>query len=235
MPWEEQGIPLEKPAINITTNATLLNKEIIEFCVLHKIYLSVSFDGPPAENDKYSDTISLEELTGVINHDPLLKTWLKFVYAILAKAYDTPKINENFFNSCFVGKAGLFVDTKGKYHLCERSDFSMPIGDVHSGKDEEAITHIYTGYFKVMDSKECRNCWAAHFCTLCIAALVKEGKIVPAHRFQCEDIRSSMEAQIKDLLYIKKFYPKILLCMDNMYAQANDTIIDDFLSYINEN
>lgn len=331
LPWEEQGIPLEKLAINITTNATLLNKEIIEFCVLHKIFLSVSFDGPPAENDKnrvfknghgsgevvekaldlikeisddyllryvkiqavmapeydaakvykyfhdrsngthyagvsmfsfleytdyrdreearavtqgfsvieriravYSDTISLEELTGVINHDPLLKTWLKFVYAILAKAYDTPKINENFFNSCFVGKAGLFVDTKGKYHLCERSDFSMPIGDVHSGKDEEAITHIYTGYFKVMDSKECRNCWAAHFCTLCIAALVKEGKIVPPHRFQCEDIRSSMEAQIKDLLYIKKFYPKILLCMDNMYAQANDTTIDDFLSYINE-
>lgn len=52
LPWEEQGIPLEKLTINITTNATLLNKEIIEFCVLHKIFLSVSFDGPPAENDK---------------------------------------------------------------------------------------------------------------------------------------------------------------------------------------
>lgn len=331
LPWEKQGIPLEKLAINITTNATLLNKEIIEFCVLHKIYLSVSFDGPPAENDKnrvfkdgrgsgkivekaldlikemsvdyllryvkiqavmapeydaaevykyfdersdkahyagvsmfsfleytdyrngeeassgiqdlsmaerirgvYNDAISLEELTGIINRDPLLKTWLKFVYAILAKANDTPKINENFFNSCFVGKAGLFVDTKGRYHLCERSDFSMPIGDVHTGKDEEAVIRIYAGYFKVMNSKECRNCWAVHFCTLCIAALIKEGSIIPPHTSQCDSVRSSMEAQIKDLLYIKKFYPKILLCMDNMYARTNDTTIDNFLWYISE-
>ena len=43
-----------------------------------------------------------------------------------------------------------------------------------------------------------------------------------------------MEAQIKDLLYIKKFYPKILLCMDNMYARTNDTTIDNFLWYISE-
>ena len=84
-----------------------------------------------------------------------------------------------------------------------------------------------------MDSKECRNCWAAHFCTLCIAALIKEGHVVAPHKWQCDNIRSSMEAQIKDLLYIKNFYPKILLCMDNMYAQTNDITIDNFWGYIN--
>lgn len=329
LPWEKHGVPLEKLTVNITTNATLLNREIIEFCILHKIFLSVSLDGPPSENDKnrvfkdgrgsgeiveralelikkispdyllryvkiqavmapeydqtevyryfsertwadhyagvsmfsfleytdyrnqvaqpsvmpglsmverirsvYSETMSLEDLTDIINCDPLLKTWLKFVYAVLVKTNDTPKINENFFNSCFVGKAGLFVDTDGRYHLCERSDFSIPIGDVHSGKDEGAIARIYAGYFEAMNSRECRNCWAVHFCTLCIAALIKEGRVVPPHISQCDAVRSSIEAQIKDLLYIKHCYPKILLCMDNMYAQTNDTTIDNFLWYI---
>jgi len=330
LPWERHGIPLEKIMINVTTNGTLLTKEIIEFCILHKIFLSISFDGPPEENDKnrvfknghgsgkvvekaldlikdmsndyllhhvkiqavmapeynsadvyryfedrsceshyagvslfsfleytdyqnqekispstqnlniieyiksiYNEEISIEELTGVINHNPWLKTWLKFVYEILVKVNDIPQINENFFNSCFIGKAGLFVDTKGLYHLCERSDFSIPIGDIHSGKNEDTIARIYSEYFKVMDSKECRNCWAAHFCTLCIAALIKEGHVVAPHNWQCDNIRSSMEAQIKDLLCIKNFYPKILLCMDNMYAQTNDITIDNFWGYIN--
>lgn len=45
--------PFRQPTYNITTNATLLNNEIIDFLVENDIKVSISLDGPQREYNKY--------------------------------------------------------------------------------------------------------------------------------------------------------------------------------------
>lgn len=53
LPWKEHHIPAEKVVFHITTNATLLTREMVEFFIRYHFTLAISFDGPPEENDKY--------------------------------------------------------------------------------------------------------------------------------------------------------------------------------------
>lgn len=180
----------------------------------------------------YKQNLSIDELHKQILNQPLLSTWLKYIYAILTKVGEIPTIDNNYFNSCFIGRTNLFLDTYGNLHLCERSDFSLPIGNISTGTDACTIKRIYKDYFRIMNSKKCRSCWAGRFCTLCVASLIKQGNIQEPDNAICSSICRSMEKQIEDLIYIKEHYPKILECIDSMYYQANDVSLSTFYSYI---
>ncbi|WP_438871578.1 hypothetical protein [Phocaeicola sartorii] len=77
-------------------------------------------------------------------------------------------------------------------------------------------------FFEKTDSPSCRSCWAGRFCTLCTAALIKNGAVQEPDRSICRSLRHAQEKQIEDLLYIKEYYPEILEQMERMYFQAND-------------
>ena len=81
----------------------------------------------------YEKGLSPEERYQYILRDPLISAWLRYVYAILTKVGDAPSHKAGFFNSYYIGRTNLLLDTYGNLHLCERSDFSMPVGEVNSG------------------------------------------------------------------------------------------------------
>lgn len=236
LPWEKYGIPNEKVMFHITTNGTLLTGEKLNFLIQNNFSLTISYDGPPEENDKnrvFKDGKGtgrrIEEVLSMIrriskpyllnnvqiqavlapNYDhtavdsyfrkrtigesiggvkqlnyiefsdyrnehkqdrqlqefdikrnifelhnaglrgselykslvsqPLVRSWLKFIYTILQKTATTPATYSNYFNSCFAGRANYFVDTKGNLHLCERTDFSKPIGNDADGINESIV------------------------------------------------------------------------------------------------
>ena len=109
------------------------------------------------------------------------------------------------------GRTNLLLDTYGNLHLCERSDFSMPVGEVNSGINRTAVRQMYRDFFEKTDSPSCRSCWAGRFCTLCTAALIKNGAVQEPDRSICRSLRHAQEKQIEDLLYIKEYYPEILI------------------------
>lgn len=174
------------------------------------------------------------ELYKSLVSQPLVRSWLKFIYTILQKTATTPATYSNYFNSCFAGRANYFVDTKGNLHLCERTDFSKPIGNVADGINESIVKQMYADYFRIINREECRSCWAGHFCTLCMATLIKDGKIVPPNTHICNSIREAVSRQIQDLLFIKEYYPEILECMEDMYEQANDITVNGFKAFMEE-
>lgn len=91
---------------------------------------------------------------------------------------------------------------------------------------------MYADYFRIINREECRSCWAGHFCTLCMATLIKDGKIVPPNTHICNSIREAVSRQIQDLLFIKEYYPEILECMEDMYEQANDITVNGFKAFM---
>lgn len=76
---------------------------------------------------------------------------------------------------CLPGKRRLFVDVYGNYFPCERvSEISdiMKIGNVYEGIDIEKAKKILN--ISQMTAKQCRNCWAFLYCSIC-AKNIDEG------------------------------------------------------------
>ena len=110
----------------------------------------------------------------------------------------------------------------------------MPVGEVNSGINRTAVGQMYRDFFEKTDSPSCRSCWAGRFCTLCTAALIKNGAVQEPDRSICRSLRHAQEKQIEDLLYIKEYYPEILEQMERMYFQANDITLGAFHAYVKE-
>ncbi len=96
----------------------------------------------------YEKGLSPEERYQYILRDPLISAWLRYVYAILTKVGDAPSHKARYFNSCYIGRTNLLLDTYGNLHLCERSDFSMPVGEVNSGINRTAVRQMYRDFLR---------------------------------------------------------------------------------------
>ncbi len=77
---------------------------------------------------------------------------------------------------CLPGKRKLFVDCDGNYHMCEKIEQSIPIGNVNSGIDVKKVKELINKYCELGES-DCCNCWAKRLCGLCFANAIRGGKI----------------------------------------------------------
>jgi uncharacterized protein len=66
---------------------------------------------------------------------------------------------------CIPGVRRLFVNTDGKYYMCEKVGEFFCIGDIHKGLDFDRIYN----FFELCDEffKDCSNCWALRLCKRC--------------------------------------------------------------------
>ena len=318
--------------ISLTTNGTLITSEIADFLIKENIYVSISLDGPPIENDKnrvfrngkgtgkivenviellkkksinyYKNRVKIQAVVAPnYNHEVVgdyffqkstdgkfsganLFEYLEYTDFSPSKNNDEHKVNSNIsdnsfidyintfdyksltdedllekltfypafnnrltkifefynrlsnnpsieikkFNTCYIGKTQLFVDCQSNFHLCERSDFSMPIGSIENGKDVSKIRKMYAEYLEVMNSTKCKNCWVFNFCPICIGMLIKEGRITTPSNDTCVDITNFTSVVLKDLLIIITFYPRIFELMMKSY-NTNDKL---FIEYNNK-
>jgi radical SAM protein with 4Fe4S-binding SPASM domain len=72
---------------------------------------------------------------------------------------------------CIPGAHRTFVTPDGKLYMCERVGEALPIGDLDSGFDIEAVDQVLQRYMEV--SSDCLNCWAVRLCGACFLAALR--------------------------------------------------------------
>lgn len=125
--------------------------------------------------------------------------------------------DEIFLNGCCTpGVRRLFVDCDGRYHMCERINGTIPIGDVERGLDHERITRLVDEY-RAISEKECCDCWLVRFCSICFAACVADGKFdAEQKRTQCERARRGFHRSLVDYCEIAEINPAAFQYMDDI-------------------
>jgi uncharacterized protein len=73
---------------------------------------------------------------------------------------------------CVPGAHRTFVTPNGKLYMCERIGESLPIGDLDTGYDLEAIDQALQSYIAI-SQEACRDCWAVRLCSACFIAGLK--------------------------------------------------------------
>lgn len=73
---------------------------------------------------------------------------------------------------CIPGYHRLFVDVDGNFYPCEKmiENDMLVIGNIKKGFDKQKVKKFLN--IGLVTEKECKNCWAAHFCQICISLCI---------------------------------------------------------------
>ncbi len=134
-------------------------------------------------NLKYDDDIQYESLKYYLskmgripekNVSKLVKTWEDKVRSDMEeKRMEEISLRDEYHPSgpCVPGSRRLFVTINGDFLPCERvSETSKitKIGSIYTGIDIEKARKLLN--IGTLTESECLNCWAARFCTSCVAS-----------------------------------------------------------------
>lgn len=114
------------------------------------------------------------------------------------------------FLSCPMGIDNIMISVNGDMHICHKTDGSMPFGNVFTGINENKIVKLYKDYIEATNNKECRSCWAFHFCPFCGATRMKNGKFCNPQQEECDYIRKGIELKFVLFIEIYKHYPELI-------------------------
>ncbi|MBU2616769.1 MAG: radical SAM protein [Nanoarchaeota archaeon] len=70
--------------------------------------------------------------------------------------------------TCYPGKRKLFVDTDGKFYMCEKFGRRMPIGDTNGGTSQILIDDAIEEFARIRNNVCTNDCWAQRICSPCI-------------------------------------------------------------------
>lgn len=90
----------------------------------------------------------------------------RFDYKLTLRSID---YKTKFTAMCFPGGLKLFVDSDGKFHICERIKANLTIGNVDKGIDYEKIRSIHRQWADVIIKNRCWECAAWSICGVCAA------------------------------------------------------------------
>ena len=117
--------------------------------------------------------------------------------------------------TCIPGIRKIFMSVNGNIHACERTDHSMPIGNVNCGYDIELIRKLLSSYFDIMNSERCRRCWGFRFCQFCPAPLINKGKIIKPSKDDCSKFLNNVDDLLCKYLVVKFQKPNLLETIKN--------------------
>lgn len=216
----------EEENFNISKTYNGWNDENYMDCVLDKC---ISICETIKEDSTY------EEIIRVFLFNPEYLDVFRMAFTANERIQNSPSVSDKCFNSCYIGKANQVLRANGEFHLCERTDYSMPIGSIEKGLDETKVTNLYREYFSIMNREECRNCWASKFCPICIGQLIKNSRIVAPTDFECNQIRSRYDLYLKILMILAHKFSNVFNALLRYFTKSNDSTIDEFYTYCIEN
>ena len=129
--------------------------------------------------------------------------------------------------TCPAGVDNIFVSVTGDIHICNKSDYSFKLGDVSTGISLNRIKRFYSQYYDIIRNGKCHSCWAVHFCGICPAALLNDGKFHLPNDEECEIVKKNICLQLKKYI--------MLLNRDELYEKLETAILNlpkrTFLNY----
>ncbi len=125
--------------------------------------------------------------------------------------YEKPEKLFSVQGPCDIGLRKLFIDSRGTFHMCEKINNSFPIGNVDIGYDLCAISNIYEKYFRLINQKDCLNCWANRFCSICFANCGKGGSFSLSDRDKyCKHTKKATYANMVTFIKLMTKYPHVI-------------------------
>ena len=137
-----------------------------------------------------------QELDIYVNSEPIKEEqgFQKFFFKDVVRIHNRPKGFVEHFNEylhvpgvCIPGIRKVFCDTKGNYHMCERIEETMPIGNTKTGLVLSKIRKILSEY-KHISEYDCCKCWAFRLCSICFIHAIKDGKFDIEKKRSCCDV-----------------------------------------------
>ncbi len=105
--------------------------------------------------------------------------------------------------SCFPGRRRLFVNTDGKFFMCEKVNSNFEIGNVDYGFNYKKIFNFFEKYEEFF--KDCRYCWALRLCYKCFDHIRKGSDFDEMRKKQlCIDNLYSIERNLIDYCEVRE-------------------------------
>lgn len=187
----------------VATDYWKKNPPTLEWCqslesLRWRYYKSIVLDNPPADR----------VLQSLFQLD-LLKIYRRAIHKSLSESIG--------LNGCCVpGTRRLYVDCDGRYHMCERINNSLPIGDVDRGLDFDRITQLVDKYRSASEG-ECCKCWMVRLCSLCFVCCAKDGGFDPDEkRALCDAVREGFHHRLSEYCQIAEIDPAAFQYMDRI-------------------
>ena len=127
---------------------------------------------------------------------------------------DNPYGKDHFDNiaACPIGFDNLLVDYKGRYHICNKTDGTISIGDVYDGFNQQKMLDILKNFSLIFNDERCRKCWNHAFCNICPAVSLRDGIFHLPTEIECDYLKTVTESMIRKFFYLSEdvdFYNKI--------------------------
>ncbi|MFV0379884.1 MAG: radical SAM protein [Anaerorhabdus sp.] len=133
--------------------------------------------------------------------------------------YSSP-IFSSFSESCIPGNK-LYVDSRGKFHICEKINGHFPIGDVDNGIDYELVAEIIKKYNVAI--AKCKKCNISRLCGNCFANMAYSDTFNEIKEDEC-DVRRKIYSKIfEDLIKIEIQNPNFF---NSVMKKINKTIYE---------
>lgn len=129
---------------------------------------------------------------------------------------------------CLPAIKKLFVDTEGKFHLCEKGNLNFSYGDVDNGFKVKKIFDLIDGYIESTD--HCKHCWAIRFCSSCFLSVMKDDVFSRERKKEnCERIRNSLLSRFEVYITIMEKNPE---SFKGSYQKGED-MVEQLVEFMN--
>lgn len=201
---------------NFFRSHPLTKKNSLTFNMVNTVHMSKEIfqrdDNEIIKNFKKSREFMIESF---VKNKPeeaegIISTWLRS----LVRIHRREKINESMYLSlngiCLPGVQRLFVNSSGKFYMCEKVDYCFPIGSVQKGFSYKKIAKLLNTYKRVVEEK-CKDCWARYFCSQCYFSIAGKGRMSLAYKdTYCDITRKRTEINLRTYLTIREKNPELL-------------------------
>jgi len=135
----------------------------------------------------------------------------RFIYIHKRNLFEKPSEFVPIQGPCFPGIRKLFVSANGTLHICEKINPRFSIGDVDNGLNIKKIKEILDEFKEQVNSSECLECWAMHFCNLCFAMVANSThmKLLDKDAY-CRKVKQSCLKALTDYAYLLEENPKLI-------------------------
>lgn len=175
---------------------------------------------------KILNKLNGEEIIKLVNKNSRLLAEFENLFSLeKTLSFDNP-IGSNSFSgsfSCPLGMDNIFISTNGDFHMCNKTDHSLPLGNVMEGFNELALKKLYSTYFNGLRNK-CNKCWAFRFCNICPANLLYDKKFYYPREIECIQIRRDLEIRFKKYL--------ILTLNDKVYESIQSAVNNKEINFV---
>lgn len=136
---------------------------------------------------------------------------------VLSDLTDRKNISHDKMLACCLPGIKLFVDVDGNYHICERCNNTLSIGNYQTGLELDKINNLRNKFFnQIFMKNECWKCENRNMCKVCFATEMGTGEFI--NETLCDDERRKLvNLFIKMYSFLEKhpYFNKMIKTYEN--------------------